>query len=212
MLDKSIQNEKIVMKLDACDNIRRSEVLPKDFSFRFYRENDAEHWARIETSVDEFDEEKEAVDYYSKEFIPHTDELKRRCVFVCNPAGLPVGTGTAWYCVNNGKRYSQLHWIAVCPEYQKMGLGKAVVQRVLNIFQEIAPDTDVWLSSQTWSHDAVWLYHCLGFRIMREESIVLHINRDMDAPKKPYNIDAAMDILKDVYDPPLFQEMLDRMQ
>ncbi len=210
MVDTSIPYKKIIMKLDSSDNIPRPAVLPENFYFRMYQDGDAAHWARIETSVGEFKKEEDALKYFSEEFLPHAAELKRRCVFICSPEGLPIATGTAWFFCNNSRIFSQLHWIAVSPEYQKKGLGKAAVQKVLAVFREISPDEDVLLRTQTWSHEAVRLYHRLGFRVMREDLFGLYMIGS--TPSKSYDADAAMDILRDVYDPLLYQDIMERMR
>lgn len=211
MLDKSVPLRKVVMKLNASDNTVSDPILPEGYSFSMYSEGDEHHWARIETSVLEFSEEPEALEHFTKDFLPYIDELKKRCVFICNPQKLPVATTTAWFCLSGKETYSQLHWAAVCPDHQKKGLGKAVMQRVLVLFQLLAPGKDVWLGTQTWSHEAIYLYHKLGFRIVREEVFSLSSNREPPTPKPPYDADAALEILKDVYDQDLFREITARM-
>lgn len=97
MLDKSISYKDIIMRAPR-QTIESAPkpVLPEGFSFRFFEEVDEEHWARIETSVLEFNEEKAARDHFSKEFLPHLEYLKKRCLFVVNPSGLPIATANAW--------------------------------------------------------------------------------------------------------------------
>ena len=97
MLDKSIPYKEITMRLPAEKLILLDEpILPEGYAFRLYQPGDERHWARIETSVLEFSSEEEAMTYFQKEFLPFVEELKRRCVFVTDPHGLPVATATAW--------------------------------------------------------------------------------------------------------------------
>lgn len=207
MLDKSIPLKKIIMKLEAKNNTWHEPSLPDGFSFRFYEKGDEYHWARIETSVLEFDHENAAVEYFSKEFLPYPSEIKRRCIFIVSPEGLPVATTTAWFRETDQQRYGQLHWVAVCPEYQGMGLGKAVVQKALTVFQELEPGRDIYLGTQTWSHVAIRVYYKLGFRLVREETVDLSSNFLPRKVKTKYDIDAALEILKNVYEEEFYQKL-----
>ncbi|HBL83549.1 MAG: hypothetical protein A2Y17_00385 [Clostridiales bacterium GWF2_38_85] len=91
MLDKSIPYMNIIMKLQSkLISSLSGPVLPNGYTFRLYNDGDEIHWARIETSVLEFESENDACDYFTKKFIPHIDELKSRCVFVINQEGLPI--------------------------------------------------------------------------------------------------------------------------
>ncbi|MBP2643504.1 MAG: Acetyltransferase family [Firmicutes bacterium] len=59
MLDKSIPYQNIIMKIPAKDifSICVPE-LPDGFPFRLFEDSDEVHWARIETSVLEFESEQ----------------------------------------------------------------------------------------------------------------------------------------------------------
>ena len=162
MLDKSIEFKRIVMRGERAGMNISPPVLPGGYAFRFYETGDAAHWARIETSVLEFDSEDDARRHFAEEFLPHEDELRRRCVFVLRPDGLPIATATAWFSEEHPAR---LHWVAVCPEEQGRGIGKAITLKVLEIFRELAPAEPIWLFTQTWSRVAVKMYEKLGFRV-----------------------------------------------
>lgn len=208
MLDKSIPLKKVIMKLEAKNNTNYAPTLPEGFKYRFFEAGDEYHWARIETSVLEFDHEDAAIEYFSREFLPYPYEIKRRCVFIVSPDGLPVATTTAWFRNAGQERYGQLHWVAVCPEYQGMGLGKAVVQKALTVFQELESGRDIWLGSQTWSHVAIRVYYKLGFRLVREETVDLSSNKEPQKPKAKYDIDSALEILKNVYEDDFYQKLV----
>ena len=79
-------------------------LLPSGYKTRLFTEGDETHWARIETSVLEFDSANQVYDYFVKlTFL--IDDLKSRCIFVLNPIGLPIATATAWY--DNGHTIRQ---------------------------------------------------------------------------------------------------------
>lgn len=135
MLDKSVAYQNVVMVLPAARIAAAgAPKLPAGYRFRCYRPGDEAHWARIEASVLEFESEKAAKTYFEKAFLPFASELPRRCLFVEDQAGLPVATALAWRDQGLGLPHrAMLHWVAVTPEAQGLGLGGAVVRRAVGV-------------------------------------------------------------------------------
>lgn len=210
MLDKSIPYKNIIMKMDE-ETVKTisDSLLPKGFSFRFFEEGDEEHWARIETSVSEFDTESSAKNYFEKEYLLNIQELKRRCIFVLSPDGLPIATAMAWFSNSNLGYQRVLHWVAVCPEYQGRGLGKAVVQKAICIFNEVDYGKDVLLHTQTWSHMAVRLYYAMGFHMMKQQKIVSEAPSGEGIKVFSNDYDEAIEILADIVDSTFLNELMD---
>lgn len=195
MLDKSIPYKNIYMEISPEKISRISEpVLPDGFSFRFFTDGDEKHWARIESSVLEFDSAEKAENYFKEGYLPFPDLLKQRCVFVLNPEGLPVATAIAW--IQNGSPW--LHWVAVSPDYQGKGLGKAVIQKTLKIFSEKESGKSVTLHTQTWSHKAVRIYGDLGFFMLKDKNKPALRNNEYEE---------AMRILKEILDENTFRKL-----
>lgn len=169
MLDKSLPFVDFYMRLSAEKlDLLPAPVLPQGYRFVRYVPGNAADWCRIETSVLEFSGEDKAAEYFGREFFPFEAGLAERMVFVLDPAGLAVATATAWYRQMEEKRHNLLHWIAVCPQRQKLGLGRAVVTQALRRFVELDQAGDVYLHTQTWSYPAIALYHSLGFVILKK--------------------------------------------
>jgi GNAT superfamily N-acetyltransferase len=206
MLDKSIPYKNILMRIDHKDLLKITEpVLPEGYHFRFFGEGDEIHWARIETSVLEFDSESAAMAYFVRDYLPYLDELKRRCIFIINPDGLPVATTTAWFADRKAGYQASIHWVSVCPDQQGRGLGRAVVQKALAIFPILDPREDAWLHTQTWSHVAVRLYHSLGFDMVKTSQFMT----TGKTPLQQNDFAEAMEVLKNVYDARFWQELAD---
>ena len=187
MLDKSIPYVGIIMRRTAGSPLPDA-TLPPGYGFVYFKNGDEKDWARIETSVLEFDDEMDALLYFQKDFIAFLPETERRCLFIQNPEGEKVATGTAWWAYDGVKRVPLLHWIAVKPQYQDMGLGKAVSAQVLRLICEIEGDRDVYLSTQTWSHRAVAIYRQMGFQIVKEKTKIGHYEND--------KYEVAIDVLR----------------
>jgi len=146
--------------------------LPKGFTYQLYQPGYEKEWARIETSVGEFDCEMDALLYYQKEFLSYPDELSRRGIFIAAPDGELVGTASAWWDYAGQRRHPIIHWVAVKPNYQGKGLGKAIIAEVLRLMTVVDGDDTFFLKTQTPSHKAIGMYEWAGFYITDEKNIL----------------------------------------
>lgn len=188
MLDKSIPFKHIYMKIAAQDLLQVSiPELPQGYHFRFYQPGDEKHWAKLEQAVAEFETKEAALARYQTEFLPGGARLEKlreqyslpvidltqRQVFIENDQGQVLATATAWFADKQGSFQPILHWVSVDPTQQSLGLGQAVVAKVLSLFPQLNPGQDVMLHTQTWSYPAVVLYHKLGFYLCKNEGLRL---------------------------------------
>jgi len=179
MLDKSIPFARIIMKRDKCNDVPLVE-LPDGFSFCLYKPGDEKAWAAIEASVLEFDDEQAALEHFNGAFSKHTSELEKRCLFIENKNGDKVATAMAWWDDSGGKRVARLHWIAVHPEYQGLGLGKAIISKTVALALELEGNGDIYLMTQTWSYKAIGIYKQFGFYITDEKGSLNYDNADYE--------------------------------
>ena len=184
MLDKSIPYAGLFMRRGAGAPLP-SFALPEGYRFAYYGDGDEKHWARIETSVLEFDSEFAALLFFKEFFMPDVGELYRRCLFVEDSAGGKVATTTAWWSHIEGERRPWLHWVGVEPGHQGLGLGKAVVSRAVALLAELEGDQPMFLKTQTWSYKAIGIYLQCGFQPTDEKA--LYQNRE-DNYKKAMKI------------------------
>jgi len=201
MLDKSVEYKNIIMKIqwDKIKSIAKP-ILPDGFSFRFFTAGDEIHWARIEASVLEFDSVDLARSYFEMSYLPHKENLEKRCVFVVDRSGLPIATASSWFADSELGYQASLHWVAVCPEYQGLGIGKAITQQALINFRNLEPNNPVFLHTQTWSHTAVKLYHDLGFVIAKKDRLGNNNTRDGVTKIYQNDFEEAMQVLEKVLD------------
>ena len=164
MLDKSIPYHDMVMACDSWQPDQGFET-PEGYIVRPYRDGDEIQWAEIETSVGEFESVEKALEYWNKTYRPLLSMVRRRCLFAIGSDGRYLGTCTAWEDFVPQPRY-MIHWVAVRPEVQGLGLGGALVSRAMELFAA-AGTFPVALHTQTWSHKAIRLYHKLGFYPLR---------------------------------------------
>nr|WP_253958183.1 GNAT family N-acetyltransferase [Metabacillus halosaccharovorans] len=162
--------------------------LPKGYSFSWFTEGKEEQWAKIETSVGEFQNTEEALKYFHSHYSPYSDELRKRLLFVKNKGGEEIGTITSWWDFAGQERVPSIHWFAVINDYQGYGLGKALVSECLDRLLLLEGQKDVFLHTQTWSYKAIGLYLKAGFEIIVDESFANYNN----------DYERAMPVLKEV--------------
>ncbi|NRF95790.1 GNAT family N-acetyltransferase [Paenibacillus frigoriresistens] len=178
MLDKTIPHFNVIMKRSAGVPLPRF-ALPEGYSFTWYVPGKEEQWAEIESSVGEFENVEQGLDYFRNEYLPFVEELKRRLLFVQNEDGEEIGTITSWWNLTGERRDPSVHWFAVKKEYQGVGVGKALVSECLNRLQLLEGDRNIFLHTQTWSYKAIGLYLNAGFEILSYESFA-HYKNDYD--------------------------------
>jgi len=194
MLDKSVKYKSIIMKLAAKDIVLCDPVLPEGFRFRLYESGDGEAWAETEASVLEFDNKASALRYFEKNFLPREGYLFSRLVFIINSEGKAVANASAWDLPQGKEPSAMLHWVAVRPECQSLGLGRAVVVKTLQILSELKKGEDIFLTTQTWSWKAVKLYHSLGFNMIKSGNIRCRIKFG-----KKNNFRGAIRVMRDLH-------------
>lgn len=170
MLDKSLVYKDIVMCLpfETLDDLV-VPVLPEGFSFRMFEYGDEVAWANLEVSVGEFSCFSDALEYFSGTFLSREEMLFDRVCFIMNNVGDIVATTSAWFKVDGNIRFPLIHWVAVDPCYQGLGLGRAIVLFALSRFPVVEPDGKfVFLHTHTWAWKAVCMYQKLRFRITKK--------------------------------------------
>ncbi|MBA4688080.1 MAG: GNAT family N-acetyltransferase [Candidatus Galacturonibacter soehngenii] len=184
MLDKSIPYKRIIMKLDYEKNLSYDKnTLPQGYFFKMYEEGLEKEWAKTETKVLEFENEEKALSYFKKDLIPYKEQLKKRMVFVMKEDNIAVANACAWYINYKGMHQAQVHYVAVRPEYQGLGIGKAVFKEALSLFPIYEPGEDIYLHTQTWSYKAIKMYLKMGFQLIKDDSLGYHDKDYQEAVK-----------------------------
>lgn len=180
MLDRTIPYYNLLMR---CDEVATEKwTLPYDHRIRFYEPGDAPNWARVERAVGDFPDKVQAqVEAY---FLGRYDleALSRRCLFAVNSEGSAVGTCTAWRDPKGLEDVASLHWLAVEPGSQGRGIGRALVDETMRLFERLG-EMPVYLHTQPWSHKAIGLYLDVGFYALKTESFGDYENQFEDAAR-----------------------------
>lgn len=172
--DRSVPFYNLILRLDHWQ--RRDPVLPEGFRLRFYQPGDEAAWAALEYGIGDFDPQEEARAYFVQTYGSHAQDLARRCLFAVDGGGRVAGTCCAWRDPRGGGEVASLHWLAVSPEAQGRGLGKALCREALAVFQDLG-EFPVYIHTQPWSWKALLLYVREGFKIQRADSFAAYENQ-----------------------------------
>ena len=191
MLDKTIPFYHTIMR---CDRILPMEIkLPEGYTIRTYQPGDEDAWAALMCSVGEQTSPVDAKAEFIQRYLAN-ETLTERIFFAVDREGTVVGTAIAW---DDGLRV--LHWLAVHPEHQRKGLGKALCQTALRLFRREDNSLPVYLHTQPWSWKAILLYISLGFKLQPTDTIYAYENQYAQ----------AMETLKTIVTPEQYAKMED---
>jgi len=179
-MDSCVNNLPLKMSRASLDNVPECAP-PAGFTLRWYQPGDEAHWLRIHLAADEFN--RITPDLFQQQFAPEaerplqpasppegptgakpaTDALRNRQCYLLAPGGEVVGTGTAWFNDHfEGARWGRVHWMAVLPEFQRQGRGRALLSAVCRRLRELGHER-AYLSTSTARIAAIRLYLRFGF-------------------------------------------------
>lgn len=158
MIDTNVKHVPLTFKNDMTAEFPEP-VLPEGFVFENYKgdEEGKRIWSEILCTVGFHggDVEK-GIECFNHEFGAKIDLATKRMFFIKAPDGKYVGTCTAWETPELER--GTLHWLGVNPDYQKYGLGRALVEKCLYTFKTQLPGLPAYLSTNTTCHKAMCLY------------------------------------------------------
>jgi GNAT superfamily N-acetyltransferase len=136
--------------------------LPEGYSIRWYASGDERAWTDIHLRAEEFAEITAEV--HPREFGRDGSLLASRQCFLLDARHSPIATATAWFDDDyHGRRYGRVHWVAVVPEHQGLGLSKPLLTIVLQRMVALGHDR-AYLRTSTARLAAINLYAQFGFR------------------------------------------------
>ncbi|MGL4374181.1 MAG: GNAT family N-acetyltransferase, partial [Turicibacter sp.] len=93
-----------------------------------------------------------------------SDDLLKKCLFVLDNNGTVVATASLWDGHHFGVKLQRIHWVAVSNPCKGKGIAKALLSKVFEIYHEMGFKDYIYLTSQTYSYQALGLYTQFGFR------------------------------------------------
>jgi GNAT superfamily N-acetyltransferase len=155
-----MMNEEIVMVRGHVLDIPQFEF-PEGYSLRWYQPGDCDIWVSIQKEADLYNEITAAL--FEREFGGAERDLCNRQCYVVDRHGRAVATSTAWYSENfGGRSFGWIHWLAVRPELQFRGLGKALMSVTCQRLRELGHE-EIYLTTSCLRIPAIRLYLGFGF-------------------------------------------------
>ena len=133
---------------------------PQGYGIRLLTGDDIGLWTDIERDAEPFIQIRDTT--FMDAFGDDLEAVRWRCHIITNPKGLGIGTISAWYDHDfRGQDYGRIHWVALRPSCQGIGLGKAALSYAL---KQLAQWHDrCYLVTQAERTVAVHLYLQFGF-------------------------------------------------
>lgn len=161
-VDKNLKVDYMKLKMTRpnLENIPEYPM-PQGFKLRFYKIGQEPLWARVEAAAGEFESEEAALSYFNTQFADYKKELENRCLFIVNNEGKVIGTAMAQNSSDGDANLGRVGWVGIDPEFQGLGLAKALLSTVMKILKE--HHERAYLTTQTTSFRAVNMYLNFGF-------------------------------------------------
>ena len=135
--------------------------LPPGYVCRNFRAGDEELWVRIHLAADHFN--TISPELFRQQFGSDSSLLAQRQLYLLDESGPPVGTGTAWFPHRFDRaRAGRVHWVAIVPERQGRGLGKALMTLICQRLCELGHH-QAYLFTSSERLPAIRLYLRFGF-------------------------------------------------
>ena len=133
-----------------------------EYTTKWYEAEDEDIWFDIQSRADKYNAITPSL--FNNVFGNSLELLQERQCFIFDSSDQAIGTGTAWFNDDyNGIRYGRLHWVAIVPEKQGLGLAKPLMTILCNRLRELRHDK-VYLSTLSVRTKAINLYRKFGFR------------------------------------------------
>lgn len=134
---------------------------PAGYAVRAFEAGDEAAWVRIQAAADRYNDVTAAL--FRREFGTDRERLRVRQRFLVAPDGEPIGTATAWFGADpRGRPAGRVHWVAIAPAFQGLGLAKPLLADVCGLLRELGHER-AYLTTASRRVAAIGLYSRFGF-------------------------------------------------
>jgi len=156
----SIENLNISMIRPTLENLPTFAV-PAPYMLRWYQPGDENAWFAIHLAADPYITYTDET--FAQEFGAERALLPTRQAYLCDGAGAPVGTASAWFHTDEeGEAYGLVHWVAIHSAHQGRGLAKPLLGLVCAQLRALGHE-QAYLNTASVRIPAISLYLQFGF-------------------------------------------------
>lgn len=136
-------------------------ALPDGYSIRRYQRGDEQAWVRIHVAADRYNLITPAL--FQQQFGAASEALTLRQLYLVDSHGTAVGTTSAWLDDRHkGDGFGRIHWVAIVPECQGLGLSKPLLSQACRLLRSLG-HSKAYLDTSTARVVAINLYLSFGF-------------------------------------------------
>ncbi len=163
MLDKTLPYTPLIMTKTDTESYPRY-ALPEGYSFVFYKAGDERKWAELWCALGQFETVEAGIRLFQKEFLEgYAIRPEDRMLFVLDSEGKAVATAALWTGDFLGEEYQRVHWVAVSDACAGKGIAKALLSRVIELYNALGYKNFLFLRTGTWNYPAIGIYKKFGF-------------------------------------------------
>ena len=144
--------------------------LPLPYTIRPYQPGDETAWLDIQAAADHYNLITQPL--FEAQFGCKPKMLTDRQSYLCDGAGRPIGTATAWFGEEAWQDWARVHRVAIVPAQQGGGLAKPLLVVTCRRLRELG-HRRAYLTTATARIPAISLYLKFGFRpdIQNEQDV-----------------------------------------
>ena len=168
MLDRSLPYAGVLIVNEdpavSCDPALADPILPAGYRLSGYQPGYEVGWAELHVAVDQFESVDEGIAMYKREFFTDPEKQRTHCLFILDETERVVAVTSLWDGDHYGEILPRIHWVAVHPDAQGLGLAKYLLAQALDLHRKLYGEhACIYLATQTWSWRAIHLYKRFGF-------------------------------------------------
>ena len=141
--------------------------LTEGYSLRWFQKGDEISWRKVQLENENFNDIPKGL--FTHDFSNNLQAHSKRICFVERLLdGHIVGTAAAWWKESSDKpELGRVHWVAIIPSFQGLGLSKGLLSAVCQRLQELGHE-QAYLTTSTTRLPALNLYRLFGFQAVAE--------------------------------------------
>ncbi|NLC96305.1 MAG: Cof-type HAD-IIB family hydrolase [Erysipelotrichaceae bacterium] len=155
-----MNKRKVLMVLE--DYIKEDIIIDPKYSFEFYKDEYKVLWIDLLVKVNEFLDKESATKYFDETFL-NKEETYKNMLFVLYEGNI-VGTCSLWEGYHFGERRYRAHWMAVDPDHQGKRLAKALLHKIIQLYNNMGTNIPLYLSTSDQNIIAIIMYKSVGFK------------------------------------------------
>jgi GNAT superfamily N-acetyltransferase len=136
-------------------------VLPAPYTLRWYQPGDEVQWTDIHVEAERYNDI--TPELFANQFGTDPNLLAERQAYLVADRGRVIGTASAWFGSKQWRKEDgRIHWVAIRPSHQGLGLAKPLLTTVCNRLHELG-HRRAYLDTSTVRLPAINLYLKFGF-------------------------------------------------